>query len=271
LRRLRRFFSSQPIIQKGQFITLSLEETHHLKRIIRLAEGDSCLVTDGLGKEAQAKILKFEAHGSCSLVIETVTQTVSPEEQNRVRIKVLQALAHKGVLEALIEKSQEIGVEEFWPIQTKNSTLKIRKEDEARVLARWQKKVKEAAKQSGAFKLTLVQPVQTLKEAVGRISPNEKIIIFHPCGDAVPFRRWLEEVDKEAASGRQVICNLCFGPEGGFDAREIEFLRNQSESKGISCKIVSLGGSILRIDTAFLGVVLALKLYLCQIKLDLSH
>ncbi len=260
MRRLRRFFSFQPIVQKGQLISLPPEETHHLKNIIRLATGDACLVTDGLGSEARARILSFDARGSCSLIVETVTRTF-PQEQSKVKIRVLQALAHKGVLEELIEKAQEIGIDEFWPIQTKNSTLKIRREDEARILARWQKKVKEAAKQSGTLKLTTIQPVQTFEKAIGRILPGEKIIIFHPAEDAIPFRQWLEEVESEAASG-PITCHICFGPEGGFAREEIEFVRNQSESKEISCRMVTLGRSILRIDTAFLGVVLALKLFL---------
>ncbi len=217
-------------------------------------------MTDGLGTEARAKVLKFKTSGESLLFVEEIIRLPERGTQ-KLKIRVIQALAQKGMVDHLIEKAQEMGVDEFWPVETKNSVIKTRKENRNHILARWQKKAKEAAKQSGSLKLTQIAPVQSFENAIVQIPWGEKIAIFHPDKEAIFFRQWLREVESEIASG-QMIYNLCFGPEGGFAPEEIEFLRNHSESKKISCKIVSLGESILKIDTAVIGVMTALKLFL---------
>ncbi|HXV28136.1 MAG TPA: RsmE family RNA methyltransferase [bacterium] len=260
MRRLRRFFSDQPIVRKGQTLTLPPSETHHLKDILRLVPGSRCLLTDGKGIEAEAKVLKFLAGGQCLLLVSEIMKRAA-RNHKKLKLRVIQALAQKKTVDNLIEKAQEIGLDEFWPVQTKHSVVRMDNESQTRVLARWQKKAEEAAKQSGSLKLIGIAPIQTFKEAVCRISQSELVAFFHPGMDAIPFREWLESLRSQSLS-RQTVCNLFFGPEGGFAKEEIDFLINQSESKNISCKIVSLGETILKIDTAFLGVTAALRLLL---------
>ena len=67
-RRLRRFITSQ-VLNAPSSVQISKEETRHLRKILRLKVKDSCLVTDGKGLEAEAKILCFNADGTAFLEI----------------------------------------------------------------------------------------------------------------------------------------------------------------------------------------------------------
>jgi len=71
-RKLRRFFTSQTLKNIPHDLWLEPAETHHLRASIRLKPGDTCLVTDGHGGEAEAVVGEFAADGRSCLQIRRV-------------------------------------------------------------------------------------------------------------------------------------------------------------------------------------------------------
>ncbi|MDD5218894.1 MAG: RsmE family RNA methyltransferase [Candidatus Omnitrophica bacterium] len=260
-RRLRRFFYPGCLPAAGAILSLPKAESHHLKDILRLRKGDACLVMGQQGAEAICQITDILDDGSVCLKIETVPS--KEIDRYPFKIRVFQALAQKGKLDFLVEKAQELGVDEFCPIETQYSPLRLSKESRDKVWKRWNKKVVEAAKQSGSLKLMEIAPFRDFEETFAAIPANEEVTIFHPGPAAVPFSHWVRDLKSDSSGESACRLNLFFGPEGGFSPQEIEFAQTSLAGRGNKCTMVSLGKSILRLETAFLGAIASLRfLYL---------
>jgi len=251
-RRLRRFFFAEPLPPKGERLILSLSESRHLRQILRLKPGDACLVTDGSGQEAEAEVCDFSLKGEATLKIRTSRQPLS---DTACFIRALPALT-KGKMDFLVEKAQELGVNAFRPVMTARSEMKFNRETQERVVTRWQKKAREAAKQSGSLRLMEIGSVLSLRDVLGEIPAEESAVIFHPSNESIPFSVWVQEL--AAKQDSKLRLNLFFGPEGGFDEKELEAAKKQSPS----LILVNLGPSILRVETAYVGVLAAVRFLL---------
>lgn len=167
-----------------------------------------------------------------------------------IQLTVYPALIQKGKIDDLVRRMQELGVDGFFPIETERTIIKMECQAKARMAGRWEKIVREAAKQSGSLiSLRVGEPV-ALKEALGRIPAGDRIAVFHPDAEAMKFGDWVDSLCHPEPLG---ACHLFFGPEGGFSDKEVSFFKNQNIPN------VSLGPTLLKADTALLGVVAALK------------
>ena len=263
VRRLRRFFSTQALPLAGGEVWLPSSETHHIRNILRLKPGDSCLVADGAGAEAEAKVKSFSEDGRTLLTV--MKRKASAEvSSNGLEIRICQAMLQKGKMDGLVEKAQELGVQEIWPVETSRTVVKMSGESSERVLARWEKIAREAAKQSGSLELVKISEPQKLDKVLAQIPDGEKVAIFHPDAKAENFREWVEclippplSSPHEMGGGKQGgnTIYLFLGPEGGFSDQEVEKMLKKK-----SAALVSLGKNILKADTAFLAVISALRL-----------
>lgn len=259
-RRLRRFFSSSPL-RPGEEVSISASQTHHLKDTLRLKVEDRCLVIDGSGREAEARVRHFSKDGQAQLMVEKMRRDTHLAQPKKVLLRVAFALPQKGKADDLIRKAQELGLYEIWPIETERTIVKIGGSKQVKVLERWQKISEEAAKQSGSLDLVKIALPKSFRKAFSEIPSEQTVIIFHPHPEAEPFAKWVRKMEGEMPSDR--ILNLFFGPEGGFAEEEIEWAQAERERQGTSPPtIISLGENILKSDTAFLSVTGALRLLL---------
>jgi len=253
-RRPRRFFSVCPLPPPDQTFVLPAAEARHLLKVIRLKTGDTCLVTDGKGREVTARLETQTPEGGLLLRVE--------EERLRpgvsaLEIHVYAALAKGDKFDFLVQKAQELGVRVMHPLYTERTLVRLEGKKESAKLERWHKIAAEAAKQSGNLDLLEVRPVLALKQAPLALPRGAAVAVFHPDPEACSFRGWLESrVRKEVPEGQ----HLFFGPEGGFAPAEIKKLREEARLNGLDFSLVSLGSSILRVETAVVGVLAALHL-----------
>jgi 16S rRNA (uracil1498-N3)-methyltransferase len=129
--------------------------------------------------------------------------------------------------------------------------------EKIKVSERWKRIAQEAAKQSGSLRLVDVRKPLEFGDALHSIPSTEKIIVFHPSERTLHFKDWIEKLchcSKEAPHGASVPLHLFFGPEGGFSETEMKMFEDCGSQS------VSLGSHILKVDTAFLGVISALRL-----------
>jgi 16S rRNA (uracil1498-N3)-methyltransferase len=244
-RRLRRFFSSAVLNKEGQEITLPPSEASHMHKTLRLSAGDRCLVTDGYGREAEARIKGFSQDGSALLVIGSISRLSSSGSGN-LMLNVYPALLQKGKLDDLVQKAQELGIQKIFPVETRRTVAKMTPEARKKVMGRWEKIAREAAKQSGSLRLTEIHEPAEFKKAVQGLPAGSQIALFHPT-EKMSFPEWIKTVKPEKE------IHLFFGPEGGFEDAEVEW----AISKG--AVVVGLGDILLKADTAFYGVTAALK------------
>ncbi|MSR77327.1 MAG: 16S rRNA (uracil(1498)-N(3))-methyltransferase [Candidatus Omnitrophica bacterium] len=254
-RRLKRFFSFLPLTTIGQRVFLQESESRHLCRTLRLKKGQCCLVIDGQGREAEAVIETLDPQKTA---VKTIRMILSQSEEaiKGWKICFYVACPKKGKLDDMIEKAQEIGVAEVIPLETARTEIKFSADRMETIQERWRKITREAAKQSGASRLTEVKPVMKFKQALEGVN-GDPALFFHPVPEAIFFRDWIYQFQKpkesEAFRGK---FHAFIGPEGGFSDEEVILARSRQVT------MIRLGLNILKVDTAFVTAAFALKTFL---------
>ncbi len=246
-RRPRRFFSLEPIPGIGEVLTLGKEEAHHLKKTLRLQSGDECLVTDGRGGEALATVEPFLGN-DVRLKIKSMTlQPHSHAAANQTRVRMFVSMPQRGKMDSIVEKAQELGVEEIIPMVSAFSAFKISKDKETNVLSRWRRITQEASKQSGSPTLTKISSFVDFQSALNLIAPEELALFFHPGEKARSFYEWRSSFPISSETPFR-FCGW-IGPEGGFSDEEAAL----AFQKGMTQ--IELGPILLKVDTAFIATV----------------
>ena len=251
-RRLRRLYSNQDF-DLAKTISLSAEESRHALKRLRLQPGDTCLIANGKGWEAEA-VLRSTEHDLAQF------QILACRHEQRgfsLPVTVLPALIKKGKMDTLVEKAQEFGAANFQPLLCERSDYDIAADRFEAVASRWDKIAKEAAKQSGSSQaLQINAPIKFDKMLAG-LNTENLVLLFHtqaPAQDWVLQARELSKKEK-SFSGITVL----IGPEGGFSQKEIQMALDC----GHPClKIVSMGKTVLKADTAFVAALAGISFFI---------
>jgi 16S rRNA (uracil1498-N3)-methyltransferase len=230
-----RFYSPDPPIA-GRLV-LTGDEARHLARVRRLRSGDVVEVFDGRGTAYRAEVTGLGG-GRVELAVrgDPLPDRVAP-----CHLSLATAVPKADRFDWLVEKATELGVARLVPLRTGRSVVDPR----STKLERLRRVIVEAAKQCGRSGLmTLDDPVPWVSFA--RQESAEVRLVAHPGGE--PAASW-------PRVGRGGRVTLAVGPEGGFDAEEVE------AGRAAGWRIVGLGCTLLRIETAGLAgaaVILAL-------------
>jgi len=237
---MRRFYA-EPENFTGQTITLSNEESRHLRDVLRLREGENAQVFDGKGKEFLCRIEEIVKKESVLKIIREVAP-IAPESDLNLTLSV--ALLKGEKFDLVVQKAVELGVTKLVPLETKRADVKIKEKEKK--LERWRKIIIDATKQSGRAKLMQIEiPLgfeEFIKNSASRRLGGKNLILF-------------AERNGEAFS--TVKPNKKFtaiiGAEGGWDDAEIELARANN------FQIITLKGRILRAETAAVSVAAILQ------------
>ena len=232
----RRRFHAPPDAFTQQTITLAADEARHLRDVLRLKPGDEVYVFDGLGHEFRSTVSNIR-RDVAELRIETEVEPAKPESHLQLNLGV--ALLKGEKFDLVVQKATELGVTQITPLITRYADIHLRDASDAtKRVARWQRIALEAAKQSGrAFVPEISLPVAFDKLEVE--------------GDGVMF----SERDGESIEnlpGASSITALV-GSEGGWADEEIE----TAQARGFH--VVTLGGRILRAETAAIAVTVLMQ------------
>ena len=240
----RRRFYAPPDELRESFITLSVEETHHLTHVLRLAPGDQAFVFDGGGHEYRCKLKGVKDNRAQLEVGEVLSDVV----ESPVEITLAQALAKGEKFDLIVQKATELGVSRIVPLLTRYAEARLDDQQTARRLERWRRISLEAVKQCGRRKLVEITAPCTLSEFLGdgglASSAHQMLLLFSERG-GVAITDALGERSKPHAFVAMV------GPEGGWSDDDLALL-NAAGSKA-----VTLGPRVLRTETAAI-VALAL-------------
>jgi 16S rRNA (uracil1498-N3)-methyltransferase len=206
-----------------------------LRDVLRLKAGDEVYVFDGRGREFRCSVSNTK-RDSAELRIEAEVEPAKPESQLQLNLCV--ALLKGEKFDLVVQKATELGVTAVTPLITRHADIHLRDQSDAtKRVARWQRIALEAAKQSGrAFVPEISLPVafETALEGVG--------VMFSERGGE-PF---------ESLTGAGAMTALV-GSEGGWADEEIEAARARN------FHIVTLGGRILRAETAAIAVTVLMQ------------
>ena len=228
----------------GAAVELSEGESNHLCAVMRAEAGAAVTLLDGRGGVAKAELSRPHKKRA-EVTVRSVARSAPPVPR---RI-LAQAVIRAERMDWLVQKAVELGgVTEIWPLQTDWCVVRVPPADAARKADRWRAVAWAACKQSGNPWLPQIAPVMRLDDAIARLAGRDACFGALQPG-AVPLPDCLGALRRAECPELAVF----IGPEGDFTPAEVAALRDAG------VRPVTLGENVLRVETASLFVLSAIK------------
>ncbi len=216
------------------------DDAHHIAKALRMRVGELLEVCDESGNDYRCELTQVTQ----DFVIAKVLEKVACKSETRVKLSLFQALPKADKLELIAQKAVELGVSEITPVITSRCISRWDEKDAAKKIARIQKIMLEAAKQSGRGTIPTINTTLGFEAAISRMKDSSCAILFYEAA-TTPLREILGE--------NMVSVSIMTGSEGGFSPEEAEFAAKNNLA------VASLGTRILRCETAALCALSAIN------------
>lgn len=224
-----RRFLVEHVPNAGEVVTLPGPQAEHV-RVLRLRPGDSIVVFDAVGNEADVVLCEVEReHVSCE-----VTGPPRSRGQRGARIVLLLCMPKGAHLEAAIRMATELGVDEVRLCESERTVVHWSADRTKSRLSRLQRIAEEAAQQSERVGVPVMVAPTTLERSLQDVEEGALRWMFHARAGERPG---------EIPFDTSVIW-IAIGPEGGFSPADLDLFREHRFSE------VGLGDAILRVETA---------------------
>jgi 16S rRNA (uracil1498-N3)-methyltransferase len=215
-------------------------ERDHLVRVLRLTPGDKVLGYDNSGMEYTGVILKIEDKSVTCRIL----SSDHPDVEAHASVFIVAGLSKGEKMEWVIQKGTELGMQGLFPLRAKRSVMQLEGSKAQDRVLRWQKIASEASKQSH----------RVMEPRIGEVCDWGDLKQKLPAGT-----QWLIPYEEETTQRLVSVLGsfdpelpiaILIGPEGGFDAAEVNRAREE-----LGAQSVSLGPRILRTETAALAAL----------------
>lgn len=196
---------------------------HQLRSVLKLEPGDTIIIGDGSGSEAQCTILRYER----GVVMLNGLSIGKNANELPGRTTLYCALLKADHFELAAQKATEVGVSEIIPLITGRTIKGNLRVERVRTI------VREAAELAGRGLVPTVREPIPMQQVLTEASRNDVNFFFDPSG---------ELFSGAAKSVRHA--GIWIGPEGGWNEQELEMAHQ------VGMRIVSLGNLVLRAETA---------------------
>ena len=217
-------------------ISLSRDQTHYLRNVMRRDVGGAVLLFNGHDGEWLCEIREM-ARNRCDLEVTSQTR----EQSALPDIWLLFAPLKKARIDYLAQKATEMGAARLQPVLTDRT--QVSRINTERLYAN----AVEAAEQCGCLSVPEVSPPLSLHDLLKNWDDSRRVMFCDEGPDAKPALDMLTQ----AQDGPWA---LLIGPEGGFSPAERDFLRAKE-----FILPVSLGPRIMRADTAAVAAMTLLQ------------
>lgn len=211
-------------------LTLTSQQEHYLKRVLRMKPGDRFVAMDGRGKSWLAEIVDNSAK---------IIESISTSTELSTDITLIAALPKGNSFDEVVRSCTELGVNTFMPVISDRTLLK----PSPNKLDRWRKIAIEAAEQSERQIVpAILEPIK-FTEAIQTVVDSETDCYICVARGDIPY---LWNCLSQNKASKIVIA---VGSEGGWTELEIE------SAIAVGFQPVSLGRRILRAVTAPLAAI----------------
>lgn len=214
-------------------VSLSKEQAHYLKNVMRRKAGDEVRLFNGKDGEWLGNITMLtKSHADILL------QKQLKQQQSEPRVRLCFAPVKNAPQHFLVQKATELGVSELQPIVTRHTVVSRVNTDKLRA------NVLEAAEQCGRLSLPEVKEPLTFDRFMQQRDASSLLIFCDETGGGAPALQALSSLQQNG------FPTILIGPEGGFAPDEL------AKMYAISHRVaVGLGPRILRADTAALAAL----------------
>ena len=210
-------------------VELDKDQVHHITRVMRMKEHDQITCA------FEGNIFLCEVSSLDPLEVK-VLEKLDEDNELKNDVTLLYCLPKGDKLDLVLQKATELGVKEIILVQSERCVAKIKKEDEARKLVRFNTIVKEASEQSKRSIVPEVSKIINYKD-IDKYHFDHSFIAYENEKDETFFHQ-LEQIKEHESIG------VLVGSEGGFSPKEVDY------AKECGYTSVSLGKRILRSETA---------------------
>ena len=121
------------------------DKAHHAAKVLRLKQGDSCIVFDGCGRAARAVVAEPPRSSGVLLV----PGEECPPSPPVAHLTLCQAVPKGANMDLIIQKSVELGVSAIIPLVTNRTIVRLNAREAEAKRQKWQRIALEACKQCG--------------------------------------------------------------------------------------------------------------------------
>jgi 16S rRNA (uracil1498-N3)-methyltransferase len=223
----------------GMRIALPEHAGAHLVRVLRLREGDACVLFNGDGHDYDARLLAANKRG----VEAEIVGVRAIDNESPLRIVLMQGIARGEKMDLILQKATELGVAAIAPVFADRTEVRLDGDRLEKRMTHWRSVVISACEQSGRARIPELLPARGLAEATAKLDETVSKLTLDPQGE----HRFatLDESQTDVAIG--------IGPEGGWSEKDRDILRAQG-FRGLR-----LGPRVLRTETAGLAAIAALQ------------
>jgi len=215
----------------GATIALEMDAAKHVRRVLRLTEGDTLTVFNGDGCDYTAVIASI-ARDDVRVRVRSgnVVNTESP-----LSITLIQGICRAQRMDWLVQKSTELGVTQILPALCERSVVKLDKKRSQSKREHWRKVAESACEQCGRARVPHIGDPTRLPALMDEAAASaDTKLLLDPDGD---------RTIAGAFDGTAALIMLV-GPEGGLTQDERRFA-TEAGFLGIR-----LGRRTLRTETA---------------------
>ena len=228
-----RFFIPPSAID-GEVAYITGDDARHIARSLRMAVGDLVDLSDGVGNDYTARLVRIRDEECAAEICERH----EAERESPVKITLYMAMPKGDKLEQVTQKAVELGAAEIVPFESERCIKRPAADKIAKITNRLSRIALEAAKQCGRSRLTIVRPICRLSDVLSELGGYSLVLFCYEAERAVSIKEALERADKPESIA------VIVGAEGGFSESEAEKI------VGAGAVSVTLGRRILRCETA---------------------
>ena len=220
----------------GATIELPARATRHVAAL-RLHDGDTVTLFDGLGGEWSAVLLRVgRDRASAKLLAWHDVERESP-----LAVTLALGISSGERMDFAVQKATELGVNVVRPIATLRSVVRLKEERAERRIAHWRGVAVAACEQCGRNRVPVIEPVLPLLEFVSMPSEGARILLSPQADKSLK--------DLVPAS----TLTLLIGAEGGLAPEE------RADALHYGFVGMRFGPRVLRTETAPLAVLAAIQ------------
>lgn len=213
-----------PRLSEGRCV-LDQEQSRHLRKVLRVREGDAVELFNGQGMVGRASVLGFDA-GCARCQVTDVAEHPAP----RPTLTLAAALPKGPLADTMVNMLSQAGADVLTPTLMQRSVVDPR----AGKVDRLAKLAVASAKQCGRPWLMQVTPPMPLGQVLRQ--PRDLALVMDRAGAAI------DDLPQRLRRARRVT--LIVGPEGGLTESELR------EAEHAGFRRWSVGPHTLRIETA---------------------
>ena len=236
--RLTRCFVELPLPVGGN-VALPESAAAHLVRVLRLQQGDACVLFNGDGHDYAARLSSVGKRE----VLADIQSAQAIANESPLHLTLVQGIARGEKMDLILQKATELGVAAIIPVMAERTEVKLDAERTEKRMAHWRSVIASACEQSGRARLPTLSAPAALAEAARIVHADATKLTLDPTGDV--------SLATMQIVGSAVV--VAIGPEGGWSPRD----RDTLSATGFTG--LRLGPRILRTETAGLAAIAALQ------------